>query len=559
MENPAKIIFFGDSITKGFTPKFDKIFRKEYPEIDATIINEGISGETSRDGLLRLNNLIKKRPNIVIIGFGMNDWRKGVDKKEYKKNLLKMLKEFENINARVLFTTVSPSYNFKKKIYNKEVDEYSEVVREIAYEQKVKIVDINALWKRELKKPQKGLRDDLHPNCIGYNIICKNLMWMVPRKNTTILWQYNGREAKCNYRCFYCYYIGLHSPKDQTYYDISRWHNNLKKQFRNQHLIVYLGFGEPSLGKMFPEIIKVFESEKNWELRVISNLSTSELKKSANSKLAKDGRFHIVGSFHPTMTTREHYLEKLIYFRKKGIEIPTVYIAHPMFMKHFVNDIDFFRKHDFLIHVRRLQGYYKNKIYPYSYTKEEKKIFEKYMDNGMLKYMQSGLSHNNKLTYSGVHFFIMDNKGYISYDANYNKKSFGNIHDNSFKPLLLPGYYPGKCEGTDDGIANVIEYGYKELEKNHVFSFAKQGGVYKDKNGEVIYGNEFKDFDNSKIRAEYNLQPENVKDLIFLGFSSFSLIKQKVKTNLINNVKIIISKNPKIKKIVKRIYKNEKD
>ncbi len=513
-------VFFGDSITKEYVSQFEKTFKNQYPEVDAEFINAGVVGETSRDGLKRLPELLDKKPDVVIIGFGMNDWRKGVDKAEYKKNIIKMVDDFERIGTRVIVNTVSPSFDFSERKYNHDVDQYSEIVREIGYEKRVKIADINALWKRELKRPEDGLRDDLHPNSLGYEIICKCLMWYVPRKNTTILWQYNGREAKCNYRCPYCYYIGLHSPKDRFFGTIEDWRNAFKESFGSQNLYVYLGFGEPTLGKAFSEIIKMFESEKKWQLRVISNLDTEQARNVAKSNLAKEGRLHIVGSFHPCATTKEEYLKHLLYFRENGIEIPTVYVGYPPYLKHFQEDIEFFRKHNFLIHVRRLQGYYKNKKYPQAYSEEEAKLIAKYMDDGMLKYMKADVSCNGKLTYSGVHFFVVDNVGNVGYDSNlfqpYTQYRciFGNLFQGNFRPLLLPGPYPGVSEGTDDGVANIIENGYKELEYNHVMSFARQGGVYKDKDGKVIYGNEYKDFDDPFIRAEYNFPPRNISEKI---------------------------------------------
>ena len=519
MENPCKIIFFGDSITKGYAPIFEDELRREYPEIALNVINAGVESETSRDGLARLEPLLDQKPNVAVIGFGMNDWRKGVSRKEYKKNLVKMLDAFEAVGTRVIINTVNPSYDFQKKRYNCEVDEYSQAVREIAYEKRIKIADINARWKCELNRPQKGLRDELHPNLLGYRIMCKALMHIVPRRNTTVLWQYNSHHAKCNYRCPYCYYLGLHSPTDQSFGTIEEWHEGFKGAFGNQHLTAYLGFGEPSLGRMFPEIVDMFGSEANWELRIISNISTKELRAAARSALAQDGRFHIAGSFHPSMTTREEYLSRLKYFRDQGIEVPTVYVAYPPYLSHFEEDIQFFRKEGFMVHVRRFIGRHGKKTYPAGYTEDERGLISKYQDDGMLKYMQSDVDSHGELTYSGVHFFVADSVGNVGYDIDlfeqYTKYRciFGNIHQRNFKPLLLPGPYPGTREGTDDGVANVISRGYKELEGNHVISFARQGGVYRTDEGDVVYGNEFKDFTNPKTRAEYHFPPRDLKDV----------------------------------------------
>lgn len=536
MENPCKIVFFGDSITKGYTPIFEKQFRADYPEIKLTVVNGGVVGETTRDGLIRLQQLADLKPTVAVIGFGMNDWRKGVDRKEYKKNLIQMLDAFEAVSTRVIINTVSPSYNFAQRKYNCEVDNYSEAVREIAYEKRIKIADINALWKRELRKPKKGLRDHLHPNSLGYEIMCKSLMWVVPRRNTTVLWQYNGHQAKCNYRCPHCYYIGLHSSVDRSFGAMEEWHESLKASFGSQHLVFYLGFGEPTLGTRFPEIMEMVHSEKNWELRIISNLDTAEIRKAAKHPLAQERRFHVVGSFHPCMTTREKYLEKLQYLRSCGIESPSVYVGYPPYFHHFLDDIQFFRKHRFLIHVRRFIGHYKGKHYPRAYTEEERMIISKYQDDGMLKYMQSDVLSHGQLTYSGVHFFVMDNVGNMGYDVDcfkpYTKWRciFGNIHQRNFHPLLLPSPYPGYREGTDDGVANVVKRGYKELEGNHVGSFARQGGVYKDDDGNIIYGNEHKDFTDTKIRAQYWFPPRKLDDFIaYDGEMKAKYLKEKAR------------------------------
>ena len=84
----------------------------------------------------------------------------------------------------------------------------------------------------------------------------------------------------------------------------------------------------------------------------------------------------------------------------------------------------------------------------------------------------------------------------------------------------MPAPYPGKGIGTVDGIANIVNMNYKELDGNNVISFARQGGVYKDDNGNIVYENEFKDFSDPKVRAEYNFPPRGIKDLFELGLKN---------------------------------------
>ena len=87
MENPCKIITFGDSITKGYTDIFRETITLEYSEKTVEVINEGVISETSSDGLARVASVIEQKPNVAVVGFGMNDWRKGVSPGSFRKNM----------------------------------------------------------------------------------------------------------------------------------------------------------------------------------------------------------------------------------------------------------------------------------------------------------------------------------------------------------------------------------------------------------------------------------------------------------------------------------------
>jgi lysophospholipase L1-like esterase len=336
MENPCKIIFFGDSITKDGAPVFERVFKDKYADIKTEIINAGVSGETSRDGLRRIATLINEYPQVVVIGFGMNDWRKGVSKEEFERNVHQMVDKFEEINARVILTTINPCYDGIWKGTYKTVDEYNCIIRNVAREKRIKIADVNSLWKREIKPVKGGLRGAIHPNAKGYEIYCKALLRVVPREHIVVLWQYNGREAKCNYHCPYCYYAWAPKEKDYFFGTSEQWHKAFKDFFRKQRLIFYLAFGEPTIGAAFHDIVNMVSSEPNWSLRITSNLSVwEELKWLVNSSLAREGRLNINASFHPLSTTIEEFLQKVLFLREHNIEVPVVYVMYPPFLKRF--------------------------------------------------------------------------------------------------------------------------------------------------------------------------------------------------------------------------------
>ncbi|MEW6552572.1 MAG: GDSL-type esterase/lipase family protein [Campylobacterota bacterium] len=515
MNLEKKIVLFGDRITKDVFPYFEKELQKKYPEKNYEVINAGVASETSRDGLKRISTILKYNPDIIVIGFGMNDWRPavgdkyGVGKFEYKNNLINMIDIFESKNIRVLMSTITPSYDFERNIYNKQTIEYSEVVREIAYKKKLKIIDLERFWQQDIPNLKDGLRDYLHPNKKGYELISKYLTMIVPRKYTTILWQYNGREAKCNYRCPYCYYIGLHNPQDRFTGYIGQWHERFKEAFGNKDLIFYLAFGEPTIGKEFPNIVKMIENEPKWQLRITSNVSEN-LELLAQSRLAQDGRLFINASFHPVEIDIDKFLQNIIYLRDAGIEICVVYVAYPPYLKRLESDIKIFAQYGFVVHLRRFQGEFRKKIYPWAYTDEERRFIAKYMDDNSIKYMLNQQENLGNLVFSGFDFFIVDNAGNVGFDSNafapYTKERaiFGNIHTGNFRPYLRPGEYPGKHQQTTDGVANLLNSEIKQLEGNNTLHFSKQGGVYKNEKGEIIYCNIDKDFLNIEVREKYN-------------------------------------------------------
>jgi len=560
MENPCKIVCFGDSLTRDYFPLFKKEFKKHFPEINSKIINKGIGGETSRDGLKRINQILEEKPNIVIVGFGMNDKHnkeQNISLKEFYQNLIKIITVLEDEKIRVLLLNLHPLH----KKDNKTI-KFNRVIKKAIDKKRIRLIDIYNYWLDEFKNPKKGLRDGCHTNQLGNKVYCKALLETVPRKNMIILWAYNGISCECNYRCPYCQYK---SQKGHYFSGtIDQWHKAFKKAFGNQHLVFYFGHGEPTIGKNFFDVVNMIGEEKNWEMRIISNLA-GDLKKLVNSRVAKEKRLNINGSFHPTMITAENFLKKLLFLRQYGIEVPVVYTLWPPFFKRFERDFELFDKYNFLVHVRRFRGRYNGKQYPNAYTEKERKFLAKYADDATIKYMLHEEPTTGKISYTGMTFIFVDNKGNINYcdDARDSKcHDFGNILKNQINLLTRPVKFKPKnvSDGTVDGVANILELNYRELENNHILSFAKQGGVYHTKNG-VFYKNFKTDFNDSKIRAEYNFMPRNLKDLYYiLKFSTNKLNKiahiYKYKyayKNPIKNWKAKAKKIPILYKLYKKL------
>jgi acyl-CoA thioesterase I len=115
---PLRILAFGDSLTAGFMLPADAAFpaqlerRLRADGFDATVINAGVSGETTAAGLARADFALGEGADLVILELGANDMLRGVDPKITSANLDKIVTEIEARKAAVLLAGMVASGNF---------------------------------------------------------------------------------------------------------------------------------------------------------------------------------------------------------------------------------------------------------------------------------------------------------------------------------------------------------------------------------------------------------------------------------------------------------------
>ena len=175
LKRDAAVFAFGDSFTYGFGAPIDFSYPAELEKkTDLHVINVGILGEESSDGLRRLPRLLKKRPALVILCYGANDILHDRSRLTLKNNLLEMIKLMKQSGAIVLLVGV-PDFNSPGF---KTASLYDEVAKEtgVIYEDKV-------LTYIELHQELKS--DTIHPNKKGYEIMADTLIKIL-QKNKII-------------------------------------------------------------------------------------------------------------------------------------------------------------------------------------------------------------------------------------------------------------------------------------------------------------------------------------------------------------------------------------
>ena len=114
------VLAFGDSLTAGygldqglgFAPQLQATLRRH--GIAATVVDGGVSGDTSEAGKARLGwtlDGLERKPDLVILELGANDMLRGLDPELTAKNLDQMLAELKRRNIPVLFAGMRAAPN----------------------------------------------------------------------------------------------------------------------------------------------------------------------------------------------------------------------------------------------------------------------------------------------------------------------------------------------------------------------------------------------------------------------------------------------------------------
>lgn len=198
------IVAFGDSITQGvaieheclWTTILERLLAAKYPELDITVINSGVGGNTSREGLARIEkDVLSHKPDIVLAEFGndcTDEPHREVLPYEYVQNFSVMKKRLDEIVARLVVMSFTPIVDewhawlpkiktFAKYIaaggLDKYQEEYRNALRNFAAANNVQLIETDKAIRVEMmKKPESVIKPDgVHLTEYGNEIFAKEV------------------------------------------------------------------------------------------------------------------------------------------------------------------------------------------------------------------------------------------------------------------------------------------------------------------------------------------------------------------------------------------------
>ena len=179
-EDRKAILFLGDSLTAGYG--LDKM--QAFPaliqaKIDSLgwafdVINGGLSGETSAGGLRRVNWLLRRKIDVLVLALGGNDGLRGIPVSEMQQNLQGIIdfakNKYPDIQIALVGIEAPPNLG----------EVYTTAFRTVfpALSEKNRVLLIPFLLDGVGGVPELNLPDRIHPNAEGHRIIAETV-WRV--------------------------------------------------------------------------------------------------------------------------------------------------------------------------------------------------------------------------------------------------------------------------------------------------------------------------------------------------------------------------------------------
>ncbi len=158
------IVAFGDSLTYGLGVSRDNAYPTVLSQLAGReIVNLGVSGNTAQQGAMRMHDIGKSMPCMVLIEFGGNDLLQNRPIEETRKALEEIIDYVHGLNAMAVIVDTGGNYQMSR---------YTKMMKKLAKKKRALFIPgiMDGIFS------DKSLKSDiLHPNEKGYEIIANKV------------------------------------------------------------------------------------------------------------------------------------------------------------------------------------------------------------------------------------------------------------------------------------------------------------------------------------------------------------------------------------------------
>lgn len=170
------IVAFGDSLTAGYGVEPGKSYPDDLQRlIDAAgykyhVVNMGVSGDTTTDGIQRLAEVVEAKPAIVVLEFGGNDGLRGLPVSTTRINLIQMVQALQKAGIQILLAGMSLPRNYGPDYIHSFEQVYIDVAAQFH------LARIPFLLEGVGGHPELLQSDGIHPTAQGCEIVSSNVL-----------------------------------------------------------------------------------------------------------------------------------------------------------------------------------------------------------------------------------------------------------------------------------------------------------------------------------------------------------------------------------------------
>jgi len=279
----------------------------------------------------------------------------------------------------------------------------------------------------------------------------------------------------CNYRCPYCYVPLKKRTKWKTmfsHHTKEDWLKALKENFSDKYLEFYFTGGEPLLVKDCVIMIKELVKWNNvLKIRIDSNISNLDFfLKHINSSKIK-----FLTAFHPTQTTLEEYLPKVVILHQKHMMGIVNFVASEENLKIIKIPpqklIEMFEERGVFLNIAKD---FMCKRYGYVYDKNYKEYIDMFQYPLDRFYMDGFPLNKGYFCGGGKHYIFFNRHGnaYSCGSQKFRKEGLGNIFEGTLR------LEKDLCVCKEGGCPSIVSYSFSTSNNfdpmNHVEDYIKR-------------------------------------------------------------------------------------
>jgi acyl-CoA thioesterase-1 len=174
------ILVLGDSLSAGYGVDPDQAYpallqkKIDAAGLNFTIVNAGLSGDTTAGGLRRLNWLLQRKIDVLILELGANDGLRGVPAGATRSNLQATIDQARQAYPRIKILIAG--MQMPPNLGQDYIQAFNRIFPDLAEKNHTALIPF--LLEGVAGNPAVNLPDGIHPTAEGHKIVCENV-WRI--------------------------------------------------------------------------------------------------------------------------------------------------------------------------------------------------------------------------------------------------------------------------------------------------------------------------------------------------------------------------------------------